>query len=108
EIGPAAKTAVPALKRIAGDRENFARLVAVQALAKIDPPQTVELVPGLLELLRDETNYGRPFVAQTLGELGPRAKDAVPLLLAAQNSDDSQLRDAATEALKKISPEAKQ
>jgi HEAT repeat protein len=45
-------------------------------------------------------------VAWALGRIGPVAKDAVPVLLKAMKNGNQELQRSATEALRKIDPEA--
>jgi hypothetical protein len=49
--------------------------------------------------------YLRTCPARALGEVGPEAREAVPLLKAAAKEPELKLRDAAQAALKKIEQE---
>lgn len=102
EMGPSAASAAPRLIQIATDANHHARIAAALALAKVDPNRALVTLPYLLDLLRDEHGLSRPTAASALGELGSNAKEAVPLLMAVRDSLDPALRDAASEALKRI------
>jgi len=65
-----------------------------------------KFVPLLVEVYDKAENQGREAVIDILGKLGPGAKQAIPMLLKASQSDpSSRLRSRAIEALKKIDPE---
>ena len=60
-------------------------------------------VADLAGALKDASEDVRDSALQALGNLGPLAKEAVPAILAYLESvTDDAIRDAATEALKKI------
>jgi HEAT repeat protein len=60
-------------------------------------------VPRLIEKLRKDTEArNRKSAARALGELGLKAKQAVPALIKALNDADSSVRDEAENSLKKI------
>jgi HEAT repeat protein len=69
-----------------------------------DEPE--EMMPQLLR----QVNYNNPFyqrqAIRLLGEIGPEAKVAIPVLVVAARSDDKFTRDTATAALKQIDPSA--
>jgi HEAT repeat protein len=80
-MGPSAKTAVPAMAKLlkSSSRERFQ---IATALARFGP-DAKEAVPALIECLNDE-EIGKVFPDPVLGALakiGPDAKDAVPALL---------------------------
>jgi HEAT repeat protein len=95
--GPAAKDAVPGLISML-DKETE-RGEAMRALKAIG----VKDVPNLLTMLSARDPRVRTFACDSLGSLGPEAKDAAPKLreIAAQ---DSAVKAAAQAALKKIEP----
>jgi HEAT repeat protein len=86
-IGGGAKAAKPALLRVAGDktRSDAVRLAAVRAAQKIDPgasnsPEVLSTLP-LLRVLLDKGDFVQQGqAAAALGEIGPAARDALPLL----------------------------
>jgi HEAT repeat protein len=61
------------------DSDENVRSVALQSLAQIGPEAQAD-VPSLLSSLKDEFPYVRLSAAHALGELGVRAKDALPAL----------------------------
>lgn len=97
EIGPAAKVAVPSL--IAMLKDPDVRTQAIRALGKIKDKEALQ---PLLALLKQ-----KPLpegVIEALGEIGPDAKAAVPLLESMVWEDNHHA--AAITAWKKISPES--
>ena len=55
---------------------------AARTLGKIGPGTGVkEVVPGLVEALRDKNEFVRKEVATALGNMGPSAKEAIPALI---------------------------
>lgn len=69
-------------------------------------PGAIEAVPALIEVLNQHSNRWSfsPAVAAALGAMGPEAIEAVDALELATTSQYATLREAATEALAKISP----
>jgi HEAT repeat protein len=125
-IGPAAKDAVPALSRLldrkgqaaqAGlavrDEKEFQRQALVEtalALWRIEQrPTVIPLLMGLLEdrgrEFRDDRSCVRWMTVDALGEIGPAASAAVPLLIDALKEEG--LRDRAARALGKVGPGAR-
>jgi HEAT repeat protein len=102
QLGPEAKAAVKPLRDALNDRNL--RLHAAVALLQISPTDESVALAVLDDVLRasdDETQF---YIVTILGELGPRAKGAVPALLRVFNEVRA-VRDAAAVALKKIDPE---
>jgi HEAT repeat protein len=63
----------------------------------------VEVLPSLIKALGDEEeSYVREVAARLLGEIGPDAESAVPALEKATKDESDEVREAATEALKRI------
>jgi|HubBroStandDraft_6_1064221.scaffolds.fasta_scaffold199681_2 HEAT repeat protein len=79
------------------------RIVAVRLLPQKsrDPAQ---LVPALIEALKDKDHAVRQSAALALGSFGEQAKDAIPALKAAQHDRDARVREAAGKALARIDP----
>jgi HEAT repeat protein len=117
-----ARPAVPALLKALGDKRNdqwipgfqiTIREALLQALGRATAGST-DGVAVLSEALKDdslpremppETRVNcRAAAARALGEVGPEAREAVPLLKAAAKEPELKLRDAAQAALKKIEP----
>jgi HEAT repeat protein len=116
-LGPAAKAAVPDLRRLLDDEGALARVGAAYALARITG-DTDGYLPQLLLAWRDtydpEESYPvLPHLLSCLGELGPAAAPAVPQLLALieapryQHRRDDEERATAFGVLGKIGPAAK-
>jgi HEAT repeat protein len=64
-----------------------------------------EVVPYLIDLLKDDTWEMRRGSAWMLGKLGPEARDAIPALTEALKDENEVVRQKAAEALKKIEGE---
>jgi HEAT repeat protein len=107
-FGTNAHEAVPALMLLLIDPNWGVRCDATNALKKIDP-ETVPnaaVVPALIKLLSDTNIFVRRRAARRLGDFGPNAQQAVPALVGMLNDQDEFARDAGTNALKAIDPEA--
>ena len=86
QIGPAAKPAVPALRQLFRDPDQYASSWASEALKKIDPDSIREETPGLDKMISRATDPDSPKFWEALEQLkqiGPEAKAAVPALIAA-------------------------
>jgi HEAT repeat protein len=130
-LGQEAKPAMPRLIESLNDRDTDIRIQAVRALARIDP-KAKEVVPSLQTLLHDSERdvrlevldalgqCGKPAVAplieslkdldsnilihaaESLGRIGPEAKEALPALRPLLKDDIEEVRNVAAKALKKI------
>jgi len=104
KLGPFAKSAAPALRKSLETGPLAARASAARAhwLVSGQTELAVDVLIGELDDI-----IWREQAAQTLGQIGPPAKKAVPDLLKLIEADDSDpdLRDAAVEALTRIDPE---
>jgi HEAT repeat protein len=107
-IGPPARKAIPELVVMATTHADAkTRRTAVMALTTIhgfadcrkDP---VKAVPGLIELLGDDNPKTRWGAAQTLGALGPPARQAVPALTKLLKDTDLSVSQSAQFALRRI------
>ena len=76
EMGAAAESAIPALKRAAGAQDKETASCAVQALAQISH----ETVPFLIQMLKDPDPTMRVSAAIALERIGPAAREAIPAL----------------------------
>jgi HEAT repeat protein len=117
-IGASAKLAVPHLTELLRSANPHLRLRAAEALWRIDYQTNAVLAVMVSELTEwsrspnaligvesDSNNESRQQVAaRVLGEIGPAAQDAIPLLQMLQRSSFAEQRTAAIEALRKISP----
>jgi HEAT repeat protein len=109
-IGPKAKAALPELARYLNDPNDDLREAVATALWKIDRDTSV--VPILAERLSNASNYQSAVrVMKLLGEIGPQAKIAVPVLQKKIEEpgisfipSSGEFEQAALEALTKIDP----
>ncbi|MBL8795873.1 MAG: HEAT repeat domain-containing protein, partial [Planctomycetia bacterium] len=90
--------AVPKLIETMGDKNFAVQFPARTALKKIGKPA----VPQLIQALQGDNRAIREGSMMVLGELGPDAKAAVPLLREITKEQDKVMADAARTALKKI------
>jgi len=105
-LGPRAKTAVPALLQALDRKDDMLCGPAAAALVKIQA-EPDQVIPALIGCLLDREGRGRPDVVEALGEFGPKAAAAVPVLvklLADRSSKD--IVAAVPTALKHIDPDA--
>lgn len=102
-IGPAAKPAFAALRGLASTEDELLATVAVWAALKIEPADTSlfgEAVPLLRRALRSSNDVARLEAAVALGDIGPTAAGAVPLLeLVSEEDPLPGIRDAAKRAI---------
>jgi HEAT repeat protein len=77
------------------------RLAAVRLLAQ-RKGDAAEVVPVLIEALKDKAEDVRLSAAIGLGSFGDQAKDAIPALQAAKRDPDAKVREAAATALSRI------
>ncbi|MEW6567649.1 MAG: HEAT repeat domain-containing protein [Chloroflexota bacterium] len=86
-----------------GDERTGVHLGAVDRLGQMGP----EVLPLLVEALKDEYWRVRAGAASAIASIGPAAKDAVPALIEALGDEHHWVREAAASALGSIGPEAK-
>jgi HEAT repeat protein len=94
---------VPALVEALSDRDRFVRWAAARTLGRIGPaarPEPATL--GLAKLLSDPDLDVRMAAATTLEVYGPRAAKAIPAVVAATQTGDAEIRQAAMRALPSI------
>lgn len=84
--------------------ESKTRLQAVRALQR--KADAAQIVPALIEALKDDFTDVRRTAAGTLGLFGEEARSAVPALTAALRDREPSVRKTAGQALKTIDPEA--
>ena len=106
-IGPAARPALGKLRELAATDDELLATVAVWAALKIDPADSslfASAVPRLRKALRSGDEIVRLEAAVALGDIGPDAKPALPLLeLVAEDDPLPSVREAAEQAIAKIS-----
>jgi HEAT repeat protein len=113
KLGPRSESAVPRLKALAEGRTDLSeqterklQIMIVAALWRIDanePNPTTRILDLVGPKLRRNGDYE---TVRLLGEIGPVAAGAVPLLLEGyKSSGGSMLREYCMEALEKIDPE---
>jgi hypothetical protein len=81
------------------------RIIAVRLLSH-HKGDAAQVVPALIEALKDKDVGIRQDAAIGLGSFGEQAKDAIPALQAAQRDRDVRVRKAADVALSRIDPKA--
>jgi HEAT repeat protein len=96
--GPAAKDALPALKKLLDDEKSAVRIEAGIALVGIDVKQAGGAVSALTEGLKASEQTATR-AAKALAQLGPVAKDAVPELVKHFGAKSPHLRLYAAEAV---------
>lgn len=112
-IGPDAKDAIPALANVikreqgkcssvGGDGPSTSSSLAGRALTQIG----LAAVPELVGLLTHEDRYVRICAARSLGDMGPKASDAISALSEALNTDDETVRRYSSRAIEKIEDRA--
>lgn len=112
ESAPVAATAsaeptVADLVKTLSSNDTVELFLAIQALAA-KGPEAAPAVPDLIKILGDDkrSNQLRVESAHALGEIGPAAKDAVPVLLETVKARESALRGYSAKALGCIGPDA--
>jgi HEAT repeat protein len=79
------------------------RLIAVRLLPQ-RKGEAAQIVPALIEALKDKAGDIRLSAAIGLGGLGEQAKEAIPALQATLRDRDARVREAAGKALSRIDP----
>jgi len=104
-IGPDAKQALPKIKEQLKNPAPSYRLFAAQALWKIDR-NAEPTVPVLIDVMNDKFMASwRVSAANTLAEIGPAAKAAIPTLRELSADTSPEVQKAARQALAKINGE---
>ena len=105
-IGTAAAPAVEALQALSTSDDPLMATVAVWALLKIEPTKAERFetaVPLLRKALRGDAELVRLEAAVALGDIGPKAASAIPILeLVAEDDPVDGVRKAAQAALGRI------
>jgi HEAT repeat protein len=95
---------VPSLLRHFRDEEQLVWVAAQDAICTMGSDAVPQLTAAVAV---DEEPLVRADAAKILGMIGPKAKDAIPTLVAALRDADADVRAEATDALGKMSPEAR-
>ena len=105
-IGPEAGAAEPLLRQLAESGDEMLATVSVWAALKIKPEDATlfdSAIPKLRHALQREQELVRLEAAVALGEIGPRAATALPLLeMLAEEDPARTVRAAAAEAVRRI------
>ncbi|GBD36504.1 hypothetical protein HRbin36_01629 [bacterium HR36] len=106
-IGPAAKEAIPEVRKLLQDPDEDVQEWACSTLGRIGEAAKVA-IPDLEKIIlnRQAADKVRWAAAVALGNIGPVAVSATPTLLKALQDSDPWLRWAATEGLSGIGPQA--
>jgi HEAT repeat protein len=108
-LGPAAREALPGLIECLKDPDYNLRGLVAKSLGEIhqEPERVVPLLTDMLKRYRVDRQWVPPeLVIGSLGQFGAQAKPAVPILVGLLSDPDPYFRSAATNALRKIDPEA--
>lgn len=105
-IGPAAKPAVEQLRALATSPDEVLATVALWSAIKIEPGDRSlfdQAIPALRKAARAEQEVVRLEAVVALGDIGPDAASAIPILELVSEEDPSKsVRSAAATALAKI------
>jgi HEAT repeat protein len=85
-------------------RQPGDRIAAVRLLPQ-RKGDAAQVVPALMEALKDNSDDVRWSAAIGLGYFGAKAREAIPALETAQHDSDARVREAAGVALCRIDPE---
>jgi hypothetical protein len=96
------KSTTQLLEDLQGPQERD-RLIAVRLLPQ-RKQDAAQIIPALIEALKDTEGDIRTSAAIGLGSFGKQADDAIPALQAAQRDRDTRVREAAGKALSRIDP----
>ena len=100
-IGPAARPAIPALRRTLRDKDVTVRILTASTLGGLGPAAATA-VPDLVAALQDENEYVRVFVATALGNIGSHAHTASEALRNVLTDPNALVRSQAEWALQQI------
>jgi HEAT repeat protein len=109
-LGPVAKSAQSTLEKLAANKryDEPLRVLAAGALLRVDPATNIakevllELLPMAIGMLREGEDEVSVLVAQSIGQLGGRAKSALPVLRKLTTTPNQELRQAAMRAIRQI------
>ncbi len=102
-MGQSATNALGSLTQLLQHDSAVIRVQAARAIWRIEHRPDAVLPVLLAELKSQSLGNGRRFAAEGLGEMGPAATEAVPLLKTLLNDPRPDVQQAVGEALKRIS-----
>ncbi|MCG8583880.1 MAG: HEAT repeat domain-containing protein [Pirellulales bacterium] len=106
KMGPAAKSSVPDIAKMISPKNPQLSRIAAWALTMIEPESLGESTDRVVEVLSGALSNDQHFVrieaANALGNLGPRAKAALPALKEAANDKLPPVQEAISKAIEKI------
>jgi HEAT repeat protein len=102
KVGPRARDALPQLREALRDENGFVRNRAVNVIGRLGPDAADALKDLVACLKSEKVVENRIAVLQALGQMGPQAKEAAGLVAEFTRSPNATVKEAATEALKKI------
>jgi len=100
--GRRAVAALPVLEKWLNDSHEYSRLLAIDAITKIDPEQIDLMLPRLVEILGSDDAVNRSFAAEVVGNLGEGGTPALPVLRSLLNDELASARCRAGIAIWKI------
>ncbi|VTR97175.1 heat repeat-containing protein : HEAT repeat-containing protein OS=Leptolyngbya sp. PCC 7375 GN=Lepto7375DRAFT_2567 PE=4 SV=1: HEAT_2: HEAT_2: HEAT_2 [Gemmata massiliana] len=103
-LGPPAKGAAPALKKLIEYRLPRVSFEAALALVAVTPKDAKDAIPVLAKALGAGPDSSARWAAKALGDLGADAKPALPELIRKFDANDAHLRVAAADAVIRIDP----
>jgi HEAT repeat protein len=82
------------------DHNPKRRMLAVEALGKIGLPAVI----GVVRVFKDGHSADRYWALRALAQIGPPAREAIPLVKLALKNEHAEIRRAARHALENIDP----
>ena len=103
-MGASAAEAIPSLLSLTQDESQHPviRVMAAAAVGRIDPAQTVAVIPILIDALNSDDAPLQGAAADELGSLGKHAEPALPALFRLLEDDCAAVRSTAAEAIWRI------
>jgi HEAT repeat protein len=101
DFGPAAQPLAPAIQRLATKKYAFHRYEAIRALRQING-DVAPVLPVLIQIASDDGPVFACKAIDFLGELGPAAQDAIPVLTECLKDESWRIRKSAAQALERI------
>ncbi len=109
-LGPMANAALPVMLACLKDPQPSVRVEAAKFFGEIQqqPEQSVRVLMDFIEQYRTDRIHWFPSydAIRSLAKFGAQAKPAVPMLIGLLNDPQQGIRDAATNALRDIDPDA--